>query len=135
VTGQNWLWLVGYGGLLTALTLTSLYLALDWLGFSEARAVTVSFLTLGFTQLAHVFNMADVSGSAWRNEVTRNASLWLALGLCSLLLIAATYTPVLSSALGCVNPGFQGWGLVLVATLLTPVLGWAARRFVPRFRW
>ena len=63
------------------------------LGLSQAESVTVSFLTLGFAQLWHVFNMRSKQGGLLVNEVTRNPWVWGAIvsvhttvgwfGLCS----------------------------------------------------
>jgi P-type Ca2+ transporter type 2C len=92
-----------------------------WLGMEEQRAVTVSFISLGLMRLWHVFNMRSNRSGLLRNEITRNRYVWGALGLCVLLLLAAVYLPILSTALGTVAPGLSGW-LLIVGISLVPLL-------------
>jgi Ca2+-transporting ATPase len=51
-------------------------------GIDEARAVTLSFLSLVLAQLWHVFNMRDRGTHLIRNDITRNPYVWGALALC-----------------------------------------------------
>ena len=44
--------------------------------------------------------------------ITRNGFVWLALALCSLLLVAALHVPVLSDVLQVAPPGRSGWLLI-----------------------
>ena len=53
----QWLAIVLHGVALTAVTFGALALSRLWLGLDERAAVTVTFLTVAFAQLWHVFNM------------------------------------------------------------------------------
>jgi Ca2+-transporting ATPase len=123
MTRSHWYRMGGYGLLITVAVLGALALALMWLGMEREQAVTVSFLTLAFAQLWHVFNMRDRESNLLRNEITRNLYVWGALLLCIILLLVAVYLPGLSDVLQVVNPGLSGWGVVLVMSLLPLVLG------------
>jgi Ca2+-transporting ATPase len=92
------------------------------LGMDPGRTVTVSFLTLAFGQLAHLFNMAEGDSKTFRNEVTRNPWAWGALVLCTALLLAAVYLPGLARVLQVQPPGAQGW-LLVVGMSLVPLIG------------
>ena len=59
LTKGRWWSIFAYGGLITAPVLASLWIATSVLGMDATKAVTVSFLTLAFAQLWHVFNMRD----------------------------------------------------------------------------
>jgi Ca2+-transporting ATPase len=61
------------------------------------------------------------------NEVTRNPWVWGAIILCVGLLVAAVYVPILSKVLGTVEPGAEGWLLVVGMSLAPLLLGQAAR--------
>jgi Ca2+-transporting ATPase len=89
----------------------------------EEQAVTVSFLTLAFAQLWHVFNMRDRDSNILRNEVSGNRFVWAALALCAALLLGAVYIPVLADVLKVVDPGLKGWALVLMMSLVPLVVG------------
>jgi Ca2+-transporting ATPase len=82
MTRNHWLAMSGYGGVITASVLGAMALSLSWLGMAQARAVTISFLTLAFAQLWHVFNMRDHGSHPLRNDVVRNPYVWGALALC-----------------------------------------------------
>ena len=73
--------------------LAAFALALGPLGLRPAEAVTVSFLTLAFAQLWHVFDMREPGSPLLANEITRNPWVWGALALCSGLLLAAVAIP------------------------------------------
>jgi len=123
MTRSHWYRMGGYGLLITMVVLGALALALMWLGMAQERAVTVSFLTLAFAQLWHVFNMRDRESNVLRNEITGNRYVWGALSLCTLLLLLAVYLPGLSDVLKVVDPGLSGWGLVAIMSLLPLVVG------------
>ncbi len=119
LTRQHWFAIGGYGLLITLSVLGALALSLKWLGMEERQAVTVSFLTLAFSQLWHVFNVRDRGSGLVRNEITQNPFVWGALALCVGLLLLAVYLPGLSFVLKMADPGPKGWALV-VATSLIP---------------
>jgi Ca2+-transporting ATPase len=120
---RHWLTVGGYGSVMTVAVLGAFALALLWLKMGEREAVTVSFLTLAFSQLWHVFNMRDRGSEFLRNEITRNRFVWGALALCSLLLLATVYLPGLSHVLKVADPGSAGWTLVVVMSLMPFFVG------------
>ena len=113
LTRQHWLSIVGYSAVITVAVLGALALAMLWLGMEQSEAVTVSFLTLAFAQLWHVFNMRDRDSGFIRNDITQNRWVWGALALCSGLLLLAVYVPGLANLMKVRNPGAEGWGLIL----------------------
>ncbi|MGK0188574.1 MAG: Ca2+-transporting ATPase [Verrucomicrobiales bacterium] len=114
---RDWLQIVGFSLLLASAVLTSHQFAARSLGFDESQCISVAFLVLAFAQLFHVFNM----GTGW--EVTRNRYVWGALLICIALLSAAYFFTPLALVMGLVQIGTNGWGLVLVASLLPLVAG------------
>ncbi len=123
LTRDHWLAIGGYGVLIAAALGGAFALALIWLGMEQQRAVTISFISLGLTRLWHVFNMRNNSSGLLRNEITRNKYVWGALGICIILLLAAVYLPILSTALGTVAPGLTGWLLIIGASLVPLIVG------------
>ncbi|HSG94159.1 MAG TPA: cation-transporting P-type ATPase, partial [Afifellaceae bacterium] len=109
LTHRQWRAIVFFGALITAATLASLLIALTILGLEGPAAVTVSFLTLAFAQLWHVFNMRGSAAPLWRNDVVRNPYVWGALVLCIALLAAAAYFPLLAGVLEIVAPDRAAW--------------------------
>ena len=89
--------------------------------------MTISFLTLAFAQLWHIFNMRAARTRVLRNDITSNRYVWGALGLCTALLILVVYVPFMAGILKLADPGWAGWMLVLVASSLTCVIGQLSR--------
>jgi Ca2+-transporting ATPase len=120
---KQWIDICIFGVLMTVSVLGALGLALAVLHLHYIKAVTVSFMTLGFNQLWHVFNMRENGSSFFRNEITKNPMAWGAVAICVGLLLSAVYVPWLASVLKVENPGVQGWMLILAASLFPWVVG------------
>jgi Ca2+-transporting ATPase len=115
---RQWIEIGIYGVILAVAVLAAMTIALLVLGFDRERAVTVAFCTLALAQIWHVFNMRASPRRFFDNEITRNVWVWLALGLCLGLVLAAVYVPALSQVLQLTSPGQTGWPLVLVLSLV-----------------
>jgi Ca2+-transporting ATPase len=121
-TGR-WLGVVAYGAIITAAVLGAMVIGMLYFKMDEKKAVTVSFLTLAFAQLWHVFNMRDTNSKVLTNSIVRNPFIWGALLLCSLLLVATIYVPVLAKVLNVANPGMEGWMLIIGMSFLPLLIG------------
>jgi P-type Ca2+ transporter type 2C len=112
---RHWIAIAIYGALITAATLGAFVVALLVLDLGERAAVSVSFLTLAFAQLWHVFNMGAL----------RNPWVWGALGLCVALLAGAVYVPLFAEVLHVVRPDGSAWLVILGFSALPLVAGQA----------
>jgi Ca2+-transporting ATPase len=119
----QWLFIAGYGALLTASTLAALVIGSHVLGLEGDPLVSVSFLTLAFAQLWHVFNMRGAGSPVFRNAVTLNPYVWLAVALCVAILLLAVYIPLVADALQVVAPDWSSWVLVMAASLAPLLVG------------
>lgn len=126
----QWLRIAFYGAVFTATVLGALVLAERWLDLPTDQAVTVSFLTLAFAQLWHVFNMRAPEAPVIRNEVTRNPYVWAALALCAGLILGAVFVPRVAEVLGVEAPGARGWSLALGMSLAPLLLGQVLKRIL-----
>ena len=123
LTRTHWLITGAHSGIITLAVLGILALALTFLGLPQEQAVTLSFLTLAFAQLWHVFNMRDADSHVLRNDITRNPYVWGALGLCVGLLLLAVYVPFLANLLRLSRPSLGEWAWVLGFSLVPLLLG------------
>lgn len=131
---RHWSGIALYGLLITSAVLGALWVAQAQLGLGTEGAVTVSFLTLAFAQLWHVFNMRRPGSGFFSNEITRNPYVWGALAVCTLLLIGAAYVPGLATVLRVEAPDATGWALILGASLVPLAGGELYRRISARVR-
>ena len=120
---------------LTAGTFGAMALARLGLDLDGVSVVTVTFLTLAFAQLWHVFNMRHPKAGLIRNEITRNGWVWGALALCTMLLVVPPYLPPLAHILGLAPPDAAMWAIILGMSLaplammqaVTQLLGWRSK--------
>ena len=117
----QWVTIVLHSLVLTAGTFGALALARFWLELDGNAVVTVTFLTLAFAQLWHVFNMRTPNSGLLRNEITRNPWVWGALALCVALLVVPVYVAPIARVLHLVAPDLAMWAIVL-AMSLAPLL-------------
>ncbi len=129
---RHWLTVFGYGSVITLAVLGCFAWALNGLGLGQEQAVTISFLTLAFAQLWHVFDIREAGSGFLRNDVTRNPYVWGALVLCVGLLLGAVYIPVFSDVLSVSRPGARGWALVIGMSLIPWLVGQVALQFKGR---
>lgn len=123
LTQHHWMQIVLYGLLIAGATLGAFAIALRVGQLNETQAVTVSFMTLAFARLWHIFNMRSRGSGLLKNEVVQNPYVWGALVICTFILLAAVYVPGLSGVLGTTGLSLRTWGLVLGASLIPLVVG------------
>ena len=119
----QWLFIAGSAALLTAATLGALLIGHQWLGLEGDALVTLSFFTLAFAQLWHVFNMRGPGSGMLRNAVTRNPYVWMAVALCMAILLLALYVQPLAAVLRIVPPDLAGWTLIVGASMAPLLVG------------
>lgn len=132
VTKLHWAVIGGYSVAMTVAVLGALFLAIYWLRLPERQAVTVSFLTLAFAQLWHVFNMRDRGSDIFFNEITKNPYVWGALALCTCLTLLTVFIPFLAEVLKVENPGLNGWALILIMSFLPLFVGPLIKLLMPK---
>lgn len=120
---RHWRAIAVHGAWITMAVLGALGIALGPLGLDERQAVTVSFLTLAWAQIAHVFNMRGAGSGVFSNRITRNPYVWGAIILCVALLWVATYLPGLAALLDIVPPDARGWAVIVGMGLVPLVAG------------
>ncbi len=123
LTNRDWQAIAGYGIVIAITVLGVFIIALEVLGIEPQKAVSISFLTLAFARLWHVFNMRESNSHLFRNEITQNSFIWLALLICIVLLLLTVYLPFLAQVLQVVDPGLEGWGLILGMSFIPLILG------------
>lgn len=127
LTRSHWSAVGGWAVLVSACVLLSLVIAFYGLGFSQPRAVTVSFLTLAFSKLWFVYNLRSPGTGFLDNDIVGNPYIAGSILLCIALLLASVYLPWLSTLLSTRGPGPTGWGLILAMSLIPFLAGQGLR--------
>ncbi len=112
------------GALLAGVTLAAFAVGLGWYGRGEGlpHAVTIAFVTLALTQVAHTFNARSVRETVFSRRSFTNRWLWGAVLLCIALQVLAVYQPGLQRVLGTVALDGRDWALVIGMALLPVVV-------------
>ncbi len=81
----------------------------------------MSFMTLAFAQVFHAFNARSRWQSIFKRHLFANRWLWLAVGGCLALQLAAVYVPLLQRILRTTPPDAADWA-VIMGCLLAPIV-------------
>ncbi|WP_071885960.1 cation-translocating P-type ATPase [Hymenobacter sedentarius] len=119
----DWRLAVAYAALMTAALLTSDHLARHQYGLSDEEANAVLFYGLGATQLLHVFNMVSIGTPVRQNDVLRNPYVWLALALCTGLLLLSYYQPLFHRLLDIQPLTLTALLLILIPAVAVLIVG------------
>jgi len=120
---REWLFVVIHGASITISVMGAFLIARYGFGLTGDAAVTVSFFTLALTQLWHIFNLRETGSKLFRNQITHNPFVWLALSLCVLILLVAFTVPQLAQVLNLTSISLPVWGLIGVASALPLLFG------------
>ena len=121
LTRVHWGMIMFHGVAISLSVLAAFVFSLFVLEVGAQGAATIAFISIGFAQLWHVFNMRDAHAGLIRNNVVSSRWVWGATLFCLALLLATVFIPALSSVLNMVPPGPDGW-LVIVISSLLPLL-------------
>ncbi|MGM0420376.1 MAG: cation-translocating P-type ATPase [Bacillota bacterium] len=100
---------VGIHSLLLALGPLAVFVWTIMNGYSLEISQTISFGSLAFVQLFHVFNARRKTGLAFGKKLFTNRYLWLAVGLGFMLQVGALYIPFLQRILSTTTVPLKLW--------------------------
>lgn len=119
ISRRNWK-TIGVYGLIIAIVVTGAYLiSIFYFGESKEMANTIAFFILAFSQLLHVFNMREHEEHIFKNQITGNRFIWMALAVSFLALIVAYFVPLLHNTLSLNYLSTQNWLIVGIGSLVT----------------
>ena len=118
----NWGQIALYGAILTVCVAGAYFFA--HFAWKESEEITnnVAFFSMAFAQLLHVFNMRDANENLFKNQVTRNKYIWMALAFCISLLLAAYLIPAVAEVLSFQELETRLWILILITSILPLVI-------------
>ncbi|MBK5270820.1 MAG: cation-translocating P-type ATPase [Bacteroidia bacterium] len=122
ITNRNWVVITLYAVSITVSVIAAVLYCKYTITSDSQVENNVAFITLAFAQLFHVFNMSSPHSGLIVNEVTKNKFVWLAVVICTGLMILVFAMPQLRLVLKlAVLPG-KVWLVCIIAALLPLVL-------------
>ncbi len=118
----HWYFIFFYGSLITLTVLGLFYVYAFILKSSFEKVVTISFLTLGISQVFNVFNLRKSGSSFFSNDITKNTHIWGAVLFCVAVFLASVHIPFVQVALDLVPLTTFEWFIVIGSSFI-PMLG------------
>ena len=122
VSNKNWITIVLYSVAMTLAVIAAVIYCKQTITTDAKIANNVAFITLAFAQLFHVFNMSSAHSKMLVNEITKNKFVWLALLICTALMVLVYVLPQTRSVLGLEVLPEKVWMVSLVASLIPLIL-------------
>lgn len=122
ISNKNWIAIILYSIIMTLSVMIALVYCKQTIAHNNQVLNNVAFITLAFAQLFHVFNMASLHSKLFINEITKNKFVWIAILLCSGLMILVYVLPQMRLVLGLVELPIQVWIVAILASLLPLLL-------------
>ena len=122
ITNKNWIPITLYALAMTLSVILAVIYCKQVFSVNDQVANNIAFITLAFAQLFHVFNMSSTHSRFLVNDITRNKFVWLALLVCSALLMIVYLVPQLRLALNLTLLPFKLWIVALSASFIPLVM-------------
>jgi len=122
ITGRDWLRMALYSAAITAAVIIAVVYGKAVLHSDDRSCNHIAFITLTFAQLFHVFNMSSPGSGSLNNEITRNKWVWIAVVICSGLILLVFAVPGLRLVLGLSVLSLQLWVVALAVSLLPLII-------------
>lgn len=118
VSNKDWIAIGLYALSMTLACMAAVIYCKEFLLVDDKTANNIAFVTLAFSQLFHVFNMASAQSKLVVNEITKNKFIWLAIIVCTGLLIMVFAVPQMRMVLGLTTLNTNVWMISIIASLI-----------------
>jgi len=100
ITNKDWVTIALYAVLVSVSVIIAVVYCDHIIESDHKIANNAAFITLAFSQLFHVVNMSSMKSNFFLNDITRNKFVWLAILLCTGILIGVYIMPYTRLVLG-----------------------------------
>ncbi|MCC8426501.1 cation-transporting P-type ATPase [Mucilaginibacter sp. UR6-11] len=122
ITNKKWLTIALYAAVITSAVIIAVFYTKEVFHSDDHTCNNVAFITLTFAQLFYVFNMSSHGSVFFNNEITRNKWVWIAILICSGLMLLVFAAPGLRLVLGLSILPFKLWITAITISLLPLVI-------------
>ncbi|MEO5980486.1 MAG: cation-translocating P-type ATPase [Chryseolinea sp.] len=129
ISNRDWVVISIYSLTITLSVLLAVLFCKYYITADAKLLNNIAFITLTFAQLFHVFNMSSLHSKLIVNEITTNKFVWLALLICTGLLVLVFIWPPLRLVLKLNVLSAQLW-MVAISSGLIPLIGVQVYRMI-----
>lgn len=122
ISSKDWVTIYIYAFSMTLAVTAAIFYSTKTISADPKITNNVAFITLALAQLFHVFNMSSKHSNLFVNEITRNKFIWIALIICTVLMVLVYAVPQVRLVLGLEVLPAKVWIVSLVASLIPLVL-------------
>ena len=122
VSNKDWITTCFYATAMTLAVIVAIFYCKQYISDDTKIANNVAFITLAFSQLFHVFNMSSANSNLLLNDITKNKFVWIALFICTILLLLVYAIPQMRLVLGLEVLSAKVWLASILAGLIPLVL-------------
>jgi Ca2+-transporting ATPase len=122
ITRKDWIRMALYSAAITSAVILAAVYSKEVLRSDDRTCNNIAFITLTFAQLFHVFNMSSDGSGFLNNEITRNKWVWLAVLICSGLILLVFAVPGLRLVLGLSVLSVKLWTIAMTVSLLPLII-------------
>ena len=122
ITNKDWIAIALYAVAISLSVISALLYCKAYISADNKVANNIAFITLAFVQLFHVFNMSSAQSKLLVNEVTTNKFVWLAILICTGLMLLVYAVPQIRLVLGLAVLPARAWIIAILAALLPLLL-------------
>ncbi len=122
VSNRNWITISLYAATMTLAIIIAVIYCKHVISSDSKILNNVAFITLVFAQLFHVFNMSSEHSKLIVNEITKNKFVWIALLICTILMVLVYAIPQMRLVLGLEVLSVKVWLVSILAGLIPLVL-------------
>ena len=118
ISNRKWIDISLYAIVITLSVMAALIYCQQVMKIDNQGENNVAFITLAFSQLFHVFNMSSVGSNLFINDVTKNKFVWLAILICTGIMVLVYVLRQMQLVLGLTELPVNVWIVSMVASLL-----------------
>jgi Ca2+-transporting ATPase len=122
VSNKDWITISLYAAAMTISVISAVIYCRLVISSDTKIANNVAFITLAFAQLFHVFNMSSAHSKIFVNEITKNKFIWIALIICTILMMFVYVLPQMRLVLGLTILSNEVWLISILAGLIPLVV-------------
>ncbi|MCP4121028.1 MAG: cation-transporting P-type ATPase [Bacteroidetes bacterium] len=122
ISKHIWMSILLYGICMTVTVIGVELYGLHVLGLSDILVNNMAFYTLILVQLWNTFNLPDAKTSFFKNEITKNKYVWMAILISSSIVGIAWLIEPVRHALALGSLDLKYWGIILLFSLIPTLL-------------